>query len=90
MESQNLHSQLAAAKEKVTIGGVYAHFKHPENHYQVICLAVQEGNGEISVIYQALYDPELVFVRPLKSWLETPEKDGHLVPRFQLLEAYTT
>ncbi len=82
---KTLHTSLAAAQKKVKVGGIYSHFKHPENHYKVINLAFLEATLDICVVYQALYDPKLVFVRDLKNWLETPELNGKKVPRFSLI-----
>ncbi len=81
----DLHLMLSKAKEKVTIGGIYSHYKHPENTYKVINLGITEADDQICVIYQATYDDQLVFVRPIDSWLETPEWNGQKVERFKLI-----
>ena len=80
---EQLHQELYEAKGKVQVGGIYSHYKHPENTYQVTGLAFIESTDELSVIYQATYDQGLVFVRPLSSWLETPNLNGKKVPRFK-------
>ncbi len=85
-DHKTLHAELADAKAKVIVGGTYAHYKYPENHYKVIGLGFREATDEVCVIYQAQYDPELVFVRELSSWLETPEFEGKPVPRFYLVK----
>ncbi len=82
---QQLHHELEEAHELVKVGGVYAHFKYPKNTYKVLELAVLEATSEVCVIYQATYDEKLIFVRPLSSWLETPEWEGKKVARFQLV-----
>lgn len=81
-----LHQELQAAKKKVKIGGIYSHYKYPENTYQVFSLAFIEATDEVCVVYSANYDPELIFVRPLKSWLETVPWEGRTVPRFTLVK----
>ncbi|MFA7614812.1 MAG: DUF1653 domain-containing protein [Candidatus Caldatribacteriota bacterium] len=80
---QQLHQELEEAKKQVEVGGIYSHYKYPENTYQVINLGFIETTDEVCVIYQATYDKELVFVRPLSSWLETPEWNGKKAPRFK-------
>lgn len=77
-----LLAELAAAKTKVQVGGRYAHYKYPENTYRVIGLGFRETSDSLCVMYQAEYDPSLVFIRELESWLETPEVNGVKVPRF--------
>jgi hypothetical protein len=79
-----LQTELAAARTQVQVGGVYAHYKYPSNHYKVIGLGWREATDELCVIYQAEYDPTLVFIRELSSWLETPDLHGQPVPRFIL------
>jgi hypothetical protein len=74
-----LQTELAAARTQVQVGGVY-----PSNHYKVIGLGWREATDELCVIYQAEYDPTLVFIRELSSWLETPDLHGQPVPRFIL------
>jgi hypothetical protein len=82
---QQLHQELVEARQQVSIGGIYAHYKFPENTYQVTGLGILEATDEVCVLYQATYDPELVFVRPLSSWLETPTWNGQKVERFSLV-----
>ncbi len=83
---EQLHQELEEASKKVVVGGVYSHYKYPENTYKVIHLACIESSDEICVIYQATYDSELIFVRPLSSWLEIVEwKDGK-IERFKLVQ----
>jgi hypothetical protein len=81
-----LHQELLAAKELVTIGGIYAHYKHPENTYRVINLGFDEATDKICVIYQATYDQELFFIRPLDSWMQTIEVGSNTVARFLRVE----
>lgn len=82
---EELHQELDKAKDKVKVGGIYAHYKHPDQKYQVISLGFIEANDEMCVIYRAKYDEELTFVRPVISWLETPEWEGEKVSRFKLI-----
>ena len=80
-----LHEEIEEAEKRVTIGGIYSHYKYPENTYKVLSLGFFEPTDEICVIYQAMYDPMLVFIRPLVSWLETIELDGKKMPRFKFI-----
>ena len=83
---EQLEEELNVAKSKVVVGGIYAHYKHPENLHKVIDLGTQEATDKICVIYQSLYGKKLTFVRDLDSWLETPELNGTKVERFKLVK----
>ena len=78
-----LHEEIEEAEKLVAIGGNYSQNKYPENTYKVISLGFFESTDEICVIYQAMYDPALVFIRPLVSWLEIIELDGREISRFE-------
>lgn len=84
-DHQQLHKELNEAKQLVKIGGIYSHYKYPENTYKVIGLGFREATDTICVMYQAMYDEDLVFIRELSSWLETPEFQGKAVQRFTLI-----
>lgn len=79
---QNLQAELTAAGAKVTVGGLYAHYKNPHQYYQVLHLAITERDDQLCVIYQAQYGEKLIFVRPLASWLDTVEWQGQGLARF--------
>lgn len=87
-EYDQLHQELESAKKEVIIGGIYSHYKHPENTYKVLYLGFTEVDDSVCVIYQATYNQELIFVRPLKSWLETLDWNGGKVLRFSLVDRY--
>jgi hypothetical protein len=82
---EQLHKELEEAKNKVKVGGIYSHYKYPENTYEVLNLGFREATDEVCVIYQATYNKQLIFIREVKSWLESPELNGVRVPRFKLL-----
>lgn len=71
--------------------GIYYHYKSKEKLYKVIGVAKHTETMEDMVVYQALYDiPELggegvMFVRPLKMFLENVIVDGKEVPRFEFV-----
>lgn len=72
--------------------GIYCHYKSKEKLYKVIGVAKHTETLEDMVVYQALYDiPELggggvMFVRPLKMFLESVVIDGKEIPRFMSVE----
>jgi hypothetical protein len=77
-----LIDELVKANKKVKVGEFYYHYKKPELSYKVIKLAVMEADDSICVIYEAQYRDNIVFVRPLKSWLEKVEWNNKKVDRF--------
>ena len=80
-----LVAQIKRAEGLIRVGGIYSHYKNPDNLYKVIGFGVVESNDEIAVLYQAQYGKKLVFVRPLTSWLERVERQGQKVPRFKII-----
>lgn len=82
-----LHNELDHCKQLVQVGGIYTHYKYPQNTYRVLTLAFIEATDEICVVYQATYDLDLVFARPVSSWLETPIWQGKTVARFSLVSS---
>lgn len=83
---EQLRTELKKAKKRIVIGGIYSHYKKPENLYRVIGLGIQEATDKICVIYRAEYAKEFTFVRDLDSWVDTPEFDGVKVQRFKLVK----
>lgn len=79
---KNLKQKIDDAAKQVTIGGTYAHYKSVDMRYKVIDLAINTDNDEVCVVYRALYEERVVFVRSLREWLETVEVDGTKVKRF--------
>lgn len=63
--------------------GRYRHYKGGE--YSVIGVARHSETEEELVVYRALKDPALLWVRPLSMFVETVEVDAALVPRFTYL-----
>jgi hypothetical protein len=64
--------------------GKYKHYKG--NEYEVLYLAKDSETLEDLVVYQALYGEKLIWVRPLKMFVESVEIDGKQIPRFCLIE----
>ncbi|NIM46910.1 MAG: DUF1653 domain-containing protein [Candidatus Aenigmarchaeota archaeon] len=63
--------------------GLYEHYKG--GRYQVLGVAIHSETLEELVIYKALYDERLVWLRPLKMFLENVEVDGIKKPRFKYI-----
>lgn len=61
--------------------GRYRHFKG--NEYEVLFVAKNSETLEEMVVYRALYGEKDVWVRPLKMFTETVEKNGKLYKRFE-------
>lgn len=66
--------------------GKYRHFKG--NEYEVVNVARCSETDAPFVIYRPLYDPEgELWIRPLDMFLETIERDGKVIERFEYLGA---
>lgn len=63
--------------------GLYEHYKG--NKYRVLGVAIHSETLEELVVYKALYGEGLIWVRPLKMFLENIEIDGETKPRFRYL-----
>ena len=68
----------------VVIGGKYRHFKG--NLYTVIGIARHSESMEDMVVYRAEYGDFGLWVRPLAMFEETLERNGEILPRFELIE----
>lgn len=70
------------------IGATYQHYKG--NLYKVISIVRHSETLEELVLYKPLYVskefPNQMWVRPLKMFTETIEKDGKKIPRFELIK----
>jgi hypothetical protein len=78
-----LTKDMAAAAGQVRVGAKYAHYKHPEQPYTVIGLAILEATDGVAVLYGVEENNEQVtFIRPLDDWLSTVEWNGRTMPRF--------
>ena len=70
--------------QELKIGSIYQHFKGKQ--YKVIGIAKNSENPEEEfVVYQALYDDKQIWIRPIKMFLETVNREGKDVPRFKLI-----
>lgn len=60
--------------------GRYRHFKGKE--YEVLGVARHSETQEELVVYRALYGDFGLWVRPVRMWNETVERDGKTFRRF--------
>ena len=60
--------------------GRYRHFKGKE--YEVLGIARHSETEEELVVYRALYGDFSLWVRPVRMWNETVERDGKTFRRF--------
>ena len=63
--------------------GRYRHFKGAE--YEVLGVAKHSETEEELVVYKALYGDGSLWVRPVKMFLETVERDGRKMNRFEFV-----
>ena len=70
--------------EEAVIGGIYRHYKG--NNYKLLAVATHSETLEKMAVYQALYGERGIWVRPLAMCMETIEKDGQSLKRFELIE----
>lgn len=71
-------------KREIQINKKYRHFKG--NEYLVLYLAKHSETSEEFVVYKQLYGDGGVWIRPLDMFLETIERDGKVMERFQEVE----
>ena len=70
--------------EEAVIGGIYRHYTG--NNYKLLAVATHSETLEKMAVYQALYGERGIWVRPLAMFMETIEKDGQSLKRFELIE----
>ncbi len=63
--------------------GKYRHFKGAE--YKVLGVAKHSETLEELVVYQAFYEEQEIWVRPISMFYDDKEFDGKLVPRFEYI-----
>lgn len=64
--------------------GLYRHYKGKV--YQVVGVAHHSETEEEFVVYRALYGRFDLWVRPLKMFTEQVERNGKMVPRFEVVK----
>ncbi len=83
---EEIQQMFNAVKDKVKVGGYYAHYKHPgEKRYRVASIGLMEDTWEPSVTYEHL-DSGTKTVRTLSNFLVEVEVEGKKMKRFTLLK----
>jgi len=77
---EQLADMLNAARGRVVPGSKWQHYKGGE--YTIDHMVLLEDTSEVAVIYAPVSHPDISFVRPLTSWLETVEWNGETMPRY--------
>ena len=85
LSQEELRARLDKAHELVEVGARYAHFKHLEQAYTVVSLAIREDTQDVCVIYKAEYGEEIPFIRTLESFISPVELVGVTTLRFHKL-----
>ncbi len=80
---EELNKKLEELKNRVEVGGLYSHYRNPDNHYKILAVGFIEATEEPCVIYQALYGENLTWVRTADEFLSEVEFEGKTVPRFR-------
>lgn len=82
-----LFQMIEDAKQKVSVGGTYYHYKHPDQHYTLVDAIIIEATDEIGVLYRAEYEPlkGITFMRPIEGFLAEVDVDGKKKARFTLI-----
>jgi hypothetical protein len=74
-----------SAEAKSFVGGeIYEHYKG--KLYRILSVGRNSETLEESIVYQALYGDQDVWIRPLSMFLETIVIDGEPQPRFKRVE----
>ncbi|HLD12985.1 MAG TPA: DUF1653 domain-containing protein [Candidatus Nanoarchaeia archaeon] len=76
---------LADASQEIRVNGRYVHFRNG-NAYIVEKLVIDERTDGVAVVYHRDGKPNIPYVRPAASWLETKLFGTERVPRFRLVE----
>ncbi len=84
LDSATFEQAIIEAKKLVSVAAIYSHYKDRAKQYKILCLALDEASESVCVVYQALYEPYLTWIRPLANFLETVEWQGEKVKRFQI------
>ena len=82
---EQLILEIKEATERVRVGALYFHYKHPEELYIVESVGFFEETEEICVGYRALYGKGILWVRKMENFLEEVKVAGKKVRRFKMV-----
>ncbi len=76
--------KLPEEAKHVEAGVFCTHYKHPEQNYEAVELAIFEATEEVAVVYRALYSGRLTFSAACKLARDGSgrEREREAVPRF--------
>lgn len=77
-----LQKIIRGGEQQVSVGGVYTHYRNPDQLYKVLAIALDEVTAQQCVVYQALYGDKLIWIRSVEIWRGSIEYEGKMVPRF--------
>jgi len=77
-----LQQEINEMAKTIKPGAIYVHYKNPAHTYKVLQLAINTEDDSVWVVYQSLYDEQVVFLRSAAEWCEEVEKDGRKMKRF--------
>lgn len=84
---EQIHNEFRDAAKAIIIGGIYSHYKNPQHHYKVHNFAVQEATDKLCVVYEALYNPGILFIRDVDQWLTEVVVNGKKQKRFTFISS---
>jgi hypothetical protein len=82
LSHKELLNRLDTAEKLVEVGAIYTHYKNSKVEYRVSGLSFIEATDAIAVVYEAVADPRISFIRPITNWLQYVLNDTHYVQRF--------
>ncbi len=82
-KNNGIHGLGVPDGRKIVIGGHYKHFKGGE--YLVLNVAKDHETCEEQAVYVQLHDKPIIWVRPLKMFLEDVDDHGNRKPRFEFI-----
>ena len=82
LSEKELLQRLNEAKQQVSVGSLYQHYKSPDMIYRVLDIVIHEADDMPCVIYQAQYGEGITFSRPVTSWIEKVNSADESVHRF--------
>ena len=86
ISQEKLSALITEAQTKISIGSKYCHYKNPDQHYEIIAVGMLESEEKPCVVYKALYEKEIIWVRDIDNFLEEIDTPEGKVKRFSLVK----
>ena len=77
LAENELYKKIEKVKKEVKIGTLYRHYKNKNRFYKVLLVGITENTHRICIIYQALYNDKLVWVREYDDWKAAFKFEAH-------------